>query len=84
MPKQTLNHEQKYFITIRLARRRTPSQVAMAVHAEFGLVLARQVIEYYDPTKRAGRELPPKWRDLFYVTRVKYDMELEAKANRQE
>jgi hypothetical protein len=71
--KQRLSYEQKLFIVDRLARRRTPSQVAREVLAEFGIVVSKQHVESYDPTKTQGRKLTKKWADYFTTTRQKYD-----------
>jgi hypothetical protein len=47
----------------------TPSQVAKAVNAEFGLTVSPQQCERYDPTKRAGAALSKKYREIFTETR---------------
>lgn len=47
----------------------TPSQVAKAVNAEFGLTVSPQQCERYDPTKRAGAALSKKYREIFAETR---------------
>jgi hypothetical protein len=43
--------------------------VAEAVRKEFGETIARQSIEAFDPTKRAGQKLAKRWRALFEETR---------------
>ncbi|WP_260691082.1 DUF2280 domain-containing protein [Rhizobium leguminosarum] len=35
----------------------------------YGIVVARQTIESYDPTKTAGARLAPKWIAIFEATR---------------
>lgn len=69
MAQNQLSNEAKTFIVQALACYDTPSIVAKAVNAEFGLNLPRQQIERYDPEKRAGRDLSKRWRDLFAQTR---------------
>jgi hypothetical protein len=67
--KPSLPDEVKRFIINALAAFDTPSQVAAAVMDEFGLTVARQVVEAHDPTKFAGRNLAPKWRTMFEAAR---------------
>lgn len=68
----TLNDDVKRFIVQALACYDTPSQVAEAVKEEFGLVIDRQHVAVYDPTKKVGKALSQKWRDLFEETRKKF------------
>lgn len=72
-----LSDEVKAFIVQALACYDAPSVVAEAVKQEFGLVVSRQSVEQYDPTKRAGRNLSEKWRVVFEATRT----EFKAKTN---
>lgn len=65
----SLPDEVKRFIINALAAFDTPSQVSAAVRDEFGLEVARQVVEAHDPTKFAGRNLAPKWREMFEAAR---------------
>lgn len=67
-----LTNDVKSFIVQQLACFDTPSQVAKAVNAEFGITTSPQQCERYDPTKRAGSELSAKWRKLFVETRAKF------------
>jgi hypothetical protein len=69
-----LNNEQKLFIVQELACFRTPSQVVQAVYDEFEeLVVERQQVQFYDPTKRPeNKKLPEKWKDIFWETRKQY------------
>ncbi|WP_084636401.1 DUF2280 domain-containing protein [Mesorhizobium sp. WSM3626] len=55
----------KAFVVQRLACFDSPSDVAKAVNQEFGVVITRQSVEFFDPTKRAGKNLAPKWRTVF-------------------
>ena len=47
----------------------TPSQVAKAINAEYGVLVTPQQCERYDPTKRAGSTLGEKYRLIFAETR---------------
>lgn len=67
-----LTAEHKTFIVQRLACFDTPSVVAQAVKDEYGIELARQHVEQYDPTKRAGRQLGKKLTELFEATRKQF------------
>jgi hypothetical protein len=79
MSRQLLSYDHKFLIVTRLAQRRTPTEVAAELAAEFGLTIARQNIEKYDPTKKNGRPLAAQWRDIFYRARVRHETELETR-----
>lgn len=64
-----LTNEAQTFVVQALACHDSPSAVVKAVKEEFGLTVSRQLVESYDPTKRAGRNLAKKWRDIFEATR---------------
>jgi len=46
-----------------------PTSVRDNLKAEFSVDMTPQAIEYYDPTKHAGRNLGKKWVTLFHETR---------------
>ena len=64
-----LTPELRTYVVQALACFDTPSEVAKALKAEFGVTITPQSIECYDPTKRAGRNTAKKWRALFDQTR---------------
>jgi hypothetical protein len=65
-----LPEEVKEFIVRSLARYETPSQVAAAVKATFGIEVSRQHVHIYDP---AGARPPAeRWAELHAVTREKF------------
>lgn len=64
-----LNDDVKMFIVQALACFDTPTQVSDAVKQEFNLVVSRQHVSVYDPTKYNGRKLSNKWRTVFEDTR---------------
>jgi len=64
-----LTPEIKTFIVQALACFDTPSQVAEAVRANFGLTVSRQLVETNDPTKRCSKGLAKRWVTLFKDTR---------------
>lgn len=68
----TLTTEIKAYIVQALACFDTPSQVAEAVRSKFGVVVSRQSVETYDPTKRAGKDLAKRWATMFGETRAKF------------
>jgi hypothetical protein len=71
-----LSDEIKEFIVRGLARYETPSQVAAAVQAEFGIEVSRQLVHTYDPT---GSQPPAeRWIELHAVTREKFLSEIAA------
>ncbi|MCZ0964315.1 DUF2280 domain-containing protein [Paracoccus benzoatiresistens] len=67
-----LNNEVRTFIVQALACFDGPSAVVKAVEDEFRITIARQSVEAYDPTKRAGRDLATKWRTIFEETRTAF------------
>lgn len=69
---ETLTDEQKAYVVWRLAMFDSPATVATAVQEEFGIALARQSIEYYDPTSYTGRALAAKWAELFCEARAAF------------
>jgi hypothetical protein len=69
MAKSKLSDGVKAYIVQALACFDTPSVVVAAVKKEFSVDVSRQLVENYDPTKRAGDNLSAKWRMLFEETR---------------
>ena len=65
-----LTDEIKAFIVRGLARYETPTQVAAAVQAQFGVTVTRQQVHEYNP----GNPRPPasRWCELHAVTREKF------------
>jgi hypothetical protein len=63
----TLTDEVKTFIVKALARYDTPSQVAEAVKADFGIEISRQRVFAYDP--EGSRPPAPRWCALHAATR---------------
>ncbi|WP_122415956.1 DUF2280 domain-containing protein [Pseudomonas viridiflava] len=65
-----LTPEIKTFIVQALACFDSPSHVAEAVMANFGVTVSRQQVEIHDPTKRCSKGLAKRWVTLFEDTRV--------------
>lgn len=72
MAQEKLDPEVQTYIVQALACYDSPKTVADAVKAEFGIVVARQKVEAYDPTKRAAKSLGAKWIALFEATRKEF------------
>ena len=64
-----LPDEVKTFIVQALACFDPPSVVASAVKEEFDLVVTRQRVHSYDPTKKAGEDLGAELKAVFEATR---------------
>ena len=64
-----LTDVEKAFVVQELACFGSPKEVSEALMEEYGVQLAPQNIECYDPNKRAGQHLAKKWRVLFEHTR---------------
>ena len=74
----TLNNKVKAFIVQGLATYMTPSEVAQAVKEEFDIVVTRQQVSFYDPSKAAGLTLSKKWADLFKQFRDDFNNDIQA------
>ena len=69
-PPIRLTDEIREFVVRSLARYETPSQVAAAVRAVFGIEVSRQLIYKYDPD---GSKPPAqRWIDLHAATRARF------------
>ncbi|MCI2809377.1 DUF2280 domain-containing protein [Eoetvoesiella caeni] len=71
-----LNEAMQRFIVQALACYDTPTQVAESVKEEFDIVVTRQQVASYDPTKVTSKALAKKWRDLFASTRERFRKEI--------
>lgn len=71
-----LNNEVKAFIVQALACYDSLETVSSSVKEQFGLILTRQQIQSYDPTKAAGKSLSTKWVELFEITRERFQNEI--------
>lgn len=70
---EELAHDVKTFIVQALACFDPPSLVAAAVKEEFaGLIVTRQRVHSYDPTKKAGEDLSAELKAVFEATRKKF------------
>jgi hypothetical protein len=77
MAKQTLPNEVKAFVVTLLACYDAPTVIAARVKQEFGLIISRQAVEKYDPEKRAGARLSPRWRELHAQARETFLREID-------
>lgn len=73
-----LSDDVKTAIVQALACYDTPSDVARLVKEDFGLVVSRQAVERYDPTKRAGVDLSAEFKAIFEATRSAFLKETAA------
>lgn len=69
MAKAKLSREQQTYVVQALACFDSPTVVAAALRKEFAVVLTPQSIEAYDPTKKAGKNLADRWKNIFEETR---------------
>jgi hypothetical protein len=65
-----LTDEIREFIVRGLARYESPSQVAAAVKATFGIEISRQLVHTYNPA--GSRPVAERWSELHAVTRAKF------------
>ncbi len=63
--KKRLIDIEKAFVVQELACFGSPKEISEALMEEYGVQLAPQNIECYDPNKQAGQHLSQKWRVLF-------------------
>lgn len=71
-PERKLDDTEKSYIVNALACFDTPSQIAKSIKIDLGVVVSAQLVECYDPTKRAGRRLSEKWKVMFEAARTKF------------
>lgn len=64
-----LTEEAQRFCVTSLAMFDPPAVVRDALKAEYNFSLTPQSVQFYDPTKHAGRKLGAKWVALFHETR---------------
>lgn len=69
MAKAKLTNEVKTYIVQAIACFDSPSIVAASVKKEFAVDVSRQLVETYDPTKKAGANISDKWKALHEETR---------------
>lgn len=67
-----LKKTEKVFIVRSLAQFMTPTEVVKDIKEKFGIDVTPQQVEYYDPTKVAGANLPQEFADLFNEARKEY------------
>ena len=67
-----LKKAEKVFIVRSLAQFMTPTEVVRDIKEKFGIDVTPQQVEYYDPTKVAGANLPQEFIDLFNDARKEY------------
>lgn len=72
-----LTEQQKAFVVQSLACFDTPKEVSEALREEMGVQITPQSAEAYDYTKKAGRGVAQKWRDLFDQTRKRFLDDIE-------
>ena len=73
-----LTDAQKADVVMRLAGYELPRAIAKSMKEDFGIGITPQSIEFYDPTRYAGRACPERWATLFRETRAKL---IEGKAD---
>jgi len=67
-----LKKAEKFFIVRSLAQFMTPTEVVRDIKEKFSIDVTPQQVEYYDPTKVAGVNLPQEFIDLFNDARKEY------------
>ena len=69
MARKKLNDVHRAFLVDKLACCMSPKEAAEALSLEHGVTVAPQSAERYDPYKKAGSHIAPKWKFLFDHTR---------------
>ncbi|MFW1807604.1 DUF2280 domain-containing protein [Acinetobacter ursingii] len=67
-----LKKSEKVFIVRCLAQFMTPTEVVRDIKEKFNIDVTPQQVEYYDPTKVAGANLPDEFSDIFHEARTQY------------
>jgi hypothetical protein len=71
-PQTRLTDEQRIYVVRRLAAFEKPGEIAKSLASEFGVTVSIKAIEGYNPGLSAGRNLAPRWRELFAQAREDY------------
>ena len=69
MARKKLNDVHRAFLVEKLSCFMSPKEAADALSQEHGVTVAPQSAERYDPYKKAGSHIAPKWKFLFDHTR---------------
>ncbi len=69
MARKKLNDVHRAFLVEQLACFMSPKEAAEALSQEHSVTVAPQSAERYDPYKKAGKRIAPKWKFLFDHTR---------------
>jgi hypothetical protein len=72
MSRIKLTDEHKTYVVKRLAAYDKPKAIARDLAQELGATLTHHGVAAYDPTRRAGKHLAPRWRALFARERAAY------------
>jgi hypothetical protein len=67
-----LDADAKTFIVQCLACFDRPSKVVKAVKDEFGVVVTRQAVHWYDAERKGAEEIPEQWRQMFAAARKRF------------
>ncbi len=67
-----LDTETKIFIVQSLACFDRPSKVVKAAKEEFGVVVTRQAVHWYDADRKGAEEIPEQWREMFAAARKRF------------
>ncbi|AOR76329.1 DUF2280 domain-containing protein [Novosphingobium resinovorum] len=68
-PERRLDDTAKAYIVHALAMFDTPTMVSKSLKEDLGVDASPQLVESYNPTKRAGRNLSDKWKTMFEEAR---------------
>jgi len=72
MTRRKLSSDQQTAVVMALASFDAPTTIASKLLAEHGIEITVQAIECYDPTKKAGSKLSPRWTQLFHSARQQF------------
>jgi hypothetical protein len=71
-PRIRLTEPQKIYIVRRLAAYDSLAVVVRGLKEEFGITVASTMLQHYDPNRRAGRDLAPRFKAMFWKARKAY------------
>jgi hypothetical protein len=72
MARAKLTEQQKIYVVKRLAAYVPPATIARDLAKEFGVTVTQQSVAEYEPGRKAGRRLAPRWHKLFAQEREGY------------
>jgi hypothetical protein len=67
-----LTDEQRIYVVKRLAVFHSLISIVRGLQQEFGITISQQAVHHYNAERSEGKQLAPRWKDLFWAARRDY------------